>query len=91
CLIDADRSNSIAFEHRDQEQLLEYQQPDWQTAITKLEAVYHGFSAVTKNTPFSPINNQRNRIAQTCFDIGQKDQGVYTLTVPTGGGKAFIP
>ena len=89
CLIDADRSNSIAFEYPNQAHLLTYQRPDWQSAIDKLEAIYRGFANTAQDTAVSPINEQRNRIAQTSFDMGQKDQGIYTLTVPTGGGKTL--
>ena len=89
CLIDADRSNSIAFEHPNQACLLTYHQPNWQTAIDKLEAVYKAFSDKSQSNPSNPINEQRDRIAQTCFDTGQKNQGIYSLTVPTGGGKTL--
>ncbi|WP_350559704.1 CRISPR-associated helicase Cas3' [Psychrobacter sp. CAL346-MNA-CIBAN-0220] len=89
CLIDADRSNSIAFEHPNQAHLLTYHQPNWQTAIDKLEAIYQAFSDESPSNPPNPINDQRNRIAQTCFDAGQKNQGIYSLTVPTGGGKTL--
>jgi CRISPR-associated endonuclease/helicase Cas3 len=89
CLIDADRSNSIAFEHPDQAYLLEHQRPNWQTAIDKVEALYEGFANDAKNTSYNPINEQRNHIADTCLNSAQKEQGIYTLTVPTGGGKTL--
>ncbi|MCC3308283.1 CRISPR-associated helicase Cas3' [Psychrobacter sanguinis] len=89
CLIDADRSNSIAFEHPSQAHLLEYECPNWQTAIDKVEDLYQDFADKAKHSPPNPINEQRSRIAQTCLDAGQKSQGIYTLTVPTGGGKTL--
>lgn len=89
CLIDADRSNSIAFEYPSQAHLLNYSRPDWQTAIDKVEALYDGFANKAKNSPPNPINHQRNLIASTCYETGQKAQGIYTLTVPTGGGKTL--
>lgn len=89
CLIDADRSNSIAFEHQDQSNLLDYQRPNWQIAINKVEALYEGFATHAKNSPPNPINEQRTHIADTCYDSGQQAQGIYTLTVPTGGGKTL--
>ena len=89
CLIDADRSNSIAFEYPSQAHLLDYSHPDWQTAIDKVEALYDGFANKAKNSPPNPINYQRNLIASTCYETGQKEQGIYTLTVPTGGGKTL--
>ncbi len=89
CLIDADRSNSIAFEHPNQAYLLNYQRPNWQIAIDKVEALYEGFANQAKNSPHNPINEQRTHIADTCYGSGQKEQGIYTLTVPTGGGKTL--
>ena len=89
CLIDADRSNSIAFEYPSQAYLLDYSRPDWQTAIYKVEALYEGFANKAKHSPANPINYQRNIIASTCYETGQKEQGIYTLTVPTGGGKTL--
>ena len=36
------------------------------------------------------INRIRNGILQTCIDAGRSsERGLYTLTVPTGGGKTF--
>lgn len=89
CLIDADRSNSIAFEHPSQAHLLDHKRPDWQIAIDKIEALYQGFADKAMHNPPDAINEQRNRIAQTCLEAGQKSQGIYTLTVPTGGGKTL--
>lgn len=35
------------------------------------------------------INLQRQAILQRCLSIAQKETGLYTLTVPTGGGKTY--
>ena len=38
----------------------------------------------------SPVARQRNAVLQACQERGQHGpQGLYTLTVPTGGGKTF--
>jgi len=89
CLIDADRSNSIAFEYPSQAHLLQYSRPNWQTTIDKVEALYDSFADKAKHSPPNPINYQRNLIARTCYETGQNAQGIYTLTVPTGGGKTL--
>lgn len=86
CLIDADRSNSIAFEHPNQQAELEFTPPNWQLAIDKVEQKYTEFA---KNTDNHPINQQRNHIAQACLDNAQQPQGIFSLTVPTGGGKTL--
>lgn len=88
CLIDADRSNSIAFEYPYQKKWLTYQKPNWQLAIGKLEAIYQGFEA-KKGESLSKVNQQRQHIAQTCKKHATNTQGIYSLTVPTGGGKTL--
>ena len=35
------------------------------------------------------LNILRNRMLQECIDKGNLEQGIYTLTIPTGGGKTF--
>ena len=38
----------------------------------------------------TPVSRQRNAVLQACLDKGAHGpQGLYTLTVPTGGGKTF--
>lgn len=40
--------------------------------------------------PKSPVASQRNAALRACMERGaQWEQGMYTLTVPTGGGKTF--
>ena len=86
CLIEADRSNSIAFEYPNRSHELVFVKPDWQAAIDKIELRYQSFA---HNTDLHPINIQRNLIAQTCLENAQKSQGTFSLTVPTGGGKTL--
>lgn len=86
CLIEADRSNSIAFEYPKLSHELELRQPNWEIAINKVEQRYQNFA---QTADLQPINTQRNLIAQTCLDNAQKPQGIFSLTVPTGGGKTL--
>jgi len=37
----------------------------------------------------STINNHRHSILQHCIDASQNTQGIFSLTVPTGGGKTL--
>lgn len=38
----------------------------------------------------SPVGTQRNQVLQACLEQGRTGpRGIYTLTVPTGGGKTF--
>ena len=41
------------------------------------------------NAPTNAINTKRNEILTTCLRKAEKAKGLYTLTVPTGGGKTL--
>ena len=84
CLIDADRINSSDFEREDQKDVRRLtEKPDWQSAIDQLEAKLAGFENRY------PIDEIRRRISDDCLKRAVDSQGIYTLTVPTGGGKTL--
>ena len=84
CLIDADRINSSDFEREAQKEVHRLtEKPDWQPAIDKLEAKLAGFENRY------PIDEIRRRISDDCLKKAADSQGIYTLTVPTGGGKTL--
>ena len=89
CLIDADRINSSDFEREEQKEIRRLaEKPDWQSAIDKLEVKLAGF----ENRPaeeIKPIDEIRRRISDDCLKRAVDSQGIYTLTVPTGGGKTL--
>lgn len=84
CLIDADRINSADFERENQKELRRLQEkPNWQEAIEKLENKLVQFEARY------PIDAIRRQISDVCRSRATDPQGIYTLTVPTGGGKTL--
>ena len=84
CLIDADRINSSDFEREAQKEVRRLtEKPDWKPAIDKLEAKLVGFENRY------PIDEIRRRISDDCLKRAADSQGIYTLTVPTGGGKTL--
>ena len=84
CLIDADRINSSDFEREAQKDVRRLtEKPDWQTAIDQVEAKLAGFQNRY------PIDEIRGRISSDCLKRASDSQGIYTLTVPTGGGKTL--
>ena len=89
CLIDADRINSSDFEREAQKEVRRLtEKTNWQTAIDKLEAKLAGF----ENRPaeeIKPIDEIRRKISDDCLKRASDSQGIYTLTVPTGGGKTL--
>ncbi len=83
CLIDADRINSADFENPDNVKLRSTTPVDWQVAIDRLEA------KVSNLTVRNEIDTLRSKISYQCKKRAKDSQGIYTLTVPTGGGKTF--
>ena len=84
CLIDADRINSSDFEREAQKEVRRLtEKPDWQMAIEQVEAKLAGFQNRY------PIDEIRRRISSDCLKRAVDPQGIYTLTVPTGGGKTL--
>lgn len=82
CLIDADRTNSADFEYPEN---LQYRDRsiDWDIAVKRLELAIQEF----KND--KPIDKLRCNISDSCKNRAKEHQGIYTLTVPTGGGKTY--
>ena len=84
CLIDADRLDTAIFEkphanrHRPHGEYT-----DWQTLADRLE------SHLAEFAPRYKIDQLRNDISQHCLDGSSRKCGIFTLTVPTGGGKTL--
>lgn len=84
CLIDADRINSSDFEREAQKEIRRLmEKTDWQSAIDKLETHLASF----ENRYL--IDEIRRKISDDCLKRAVDFQGIYTLTVPTGGGKTL--
>ena len=84
CLIDADRVDTADFERpRAAKHRLSGQYTEWPLLIERLEKHLQGF------TIRNPIDEIRRSISDHCRDGAIRDKGVYTLTVPTGGGKTL--
>lgn len=98
CLIDADRINSADFEHEHQKDIRRLTvKPDWQEAIDKLELYLSQREACDRideargdiSDTRRQVNKNRRDISNTCLQRSSDSQGIYTLTVPTGGGKTL--
>lgn len=84
CLIDADRIDSANFEHK----RIEAFRPNgdyvvWDVLVGRLEQHLAGLQ------PRYPIDLLRQGISRDCLEAATRDKGIYTLTVPTGGGKTL--
>lgn len=94
CLIDADRINSADFENP--ERAAHRNRPIiWDVAINRLEffLVEQQNEIEQKREQLSEktlqLNKIRRDISDTCKQRSTDTQGIYTLTVPTGGGKTY--
>ncbi|MEK6748590.1 MAG: CRISPR-associated helicase Cas3' [Pseudomonadota bacterium] len=83
CLIDADRINSADFETPENAYVRNRKTVPWSVAIERLEDSLLNLASST------PIDHIRRDISDSCYANAKKKQGIYTLTVPTGGGKTY--
>jgi CRISPR-associated endonuclease/helicase Cas3 len=87
CLIDADRINSADFETPGNAHYRN-RAVQWDIAIHRLELFLTEQQLTSKDEDFN-INTIRRTISDTCKNRAEDAQGIYTLTVPTGGGKTY--
>ncbi|QOJ24656.1 MAG: CRISPR-associated helicase Cas3' [Gammaproteobacteria bacterium] len=84
CLIDADRIDTADAEKpRAAKKRQHGDYIEWSILIERLEKRLGEF------TNAEPINKIRRNIADHCRDAAQRDKGIFTLSVPTGGGKTL--
>lgn len=84
CLVDADYLDTEAFLDADMAAAREYEGIDLQSMQKHLRDYMGSFSE-----PLSPVNKARADIHQACIDASCGPTGVYSLCVPTGGGKTL--
>ncbi|MFT7006300.1 MAG: CRISPR-associated endonuclease/helicase Cas3 [Colwellia sp.] len=83
CLIDADRISSADFEMPENKQHRCLVAPDWSVACQRVEQF------VEQLKPRNSIDDIRQKISNNCREKANEKQGIYSLTVPTGGGKTY--
>jgi CRISPR-associated endonuclease/helicase Cas3 len=87
-LIDADRIDSADFEHPQNVALRSQDVPDWTVPIARLESHLEKLLQFS-GTKGSEIDARRRNISKCCKNRASEQQGIYTLSVPTGGGKTL--
>lgn len=82
CLVDADYLDTEAF-------VLNYRVE--RGAFESIPQLTKKINAYIKNfwPPKTEINSKRCQILEECLKTAQKEPGLFTLTVPTGGGKTI--
>lgn len=84
CLVDADRTDTADFCKPAAAVLRQHgHYKKWPALRDLLERELRGFSADTK------INQLRREVGEFCLSASDRAKGIFTLTVPTGGGKTL--
>ncbi len=90
CLIDADRHNSRLFEEKQMSvptDELQTAQPFFQRTYEQL--MKHLTDLEGDSRSAQPINQLRREMSMQCEEMAQKPSNLYTLSIPTGGGKTL--
>lgn len=83
-LVDADRWDTACFEHdTDPFDALREDDVDWGDLLNRLEIYLEAFP---KEGELAKI---RRDISDWCKAAGEREPGIYSLSVPTGGGKTY--
>lgn len=82
CLLDADRTNTMHFE---------LNMDDYPVDTHQILGRFHRqleekMASFTSNTP---INQLRGQLSSQCKGFAERETGIYTLSIPTGGGKTL--
>jgi CRISPR-associated endonuclease/helicase Cas3 len=84
CLIDGDRIDTADFEKPRAAKLRQHgKYTPWPVLIARLENKVAAFSSE------GWVNQLRREISEHCLTASERPKGVFTLTVPTGGGKTL--
>lgn len=82
CLVDADYLDTEAF-------MLGEEREKPETLPVLLERLNNYLNKKGFLRPVGPINEKRAQVLTACIDAGKQEQGLFSLTVPTGGGKTI--
>ncbi|MEK4149492.1 CRISPR-associated helicase Cas3' [Robertmurraya sp. FSL W8-0741] len=86
-LIDADRTNTRLFEENKPFDPQENHDLLFQTYYDRLMSKIESFQQ--HENANSPINLLRSEMSEQCDRFAEKPSGIYTLSIPTGGGKTL--
>lgn len=85
CLVDADFLDTEAFMDKEKS-LWRKGYPALSELDSKLDSA---LNQLIKSVPQTPINRRRAKILKNCLDASWSPQGLFSLTIPTGGGKTL--
>lgn len=84
-LVDADRLDTEAH--------VDCEKASARTRKTPITSLWNQFeihqARLIDSAPYTPLNRARREIYKRCLSIAEQPQGLFRLTVPTGGGKTL--
>lgn len=85
CLVDADFLDTEAFINKEK-----FSWRKGYPSLSELDVkLASALETLTANGPHTPINRHRSAILESCLDAAARPQGLFSLSVPTGGGKTL--
>lgn len=85
CLVDADFLDTEDFMNQEQAKAR-----GGYTILAELKPIFDRHMQKMANTaPNTPVNAARQEVLAACKNAGQQEPGLFSLTVPTGGGKTL--
>ena len=85
CLVDADYLDTERFMNPES-----FAKRGNYETIEKLKILFENhMTALSQNAPFTDVNRIRNEILKQCIKSSEKEPGLFSITVPTGGGKTL--
>lgn len=87
CLIDADRTDARKFDEEDTSSPQTSYEAFFQTSYMHLIDQLDEWTASPDAE--KPINQLRSKMSERCDKLAEEDSAIYTLSIPTGGGKTL--
>lgn len=85
CLVDADFLDTEAFMDREKS----LWRKGYPTLVELNKKLGLALNHLVESAPRTSINKYRTAILRNCLDAAERPQGLFSLTVPTGGGKTL--
>jgi len=86
CIVDADFLDTEAFMNKDKSKLRNRKQPILEELILPFD---NYINQICNEAEETVVNKIRSDVLAQCRKAAEKDPGVFSLTVPTGGGKTL--
>lgn len=86
CLVDADFLDTEKAFGSGHHKIRQKEQSSLSELFGKLDS---HLERISKEAPYTSINEERGKILHSCRDKALTERGIFSLTVPTGGGKTL--